>query len=218
MNRIPFYFLLTLIVIFCAWLIFRRTAPKQVVPTPAPSQKTNASEMPVSHAQPATHDALVRPASVDEPTWRRWLNYRGVVLSENQPVEFYARVIDQDGNPVGDAKLKLRLSRMNENEFSMANFPNWNPAKGVENKDLEVFSDSNGWIQITRTNGSHLAVWGLTKDGYLSSYPDGNFGGVSYEPNGRRNPSGDIQMTNAWNPQKGYIFHLQKIGEANSVK
>jgi hypothetical protein len=218
MKRAIVIILILTSVIICVWLVLRRQISKQINPSQVSFQTTNISGAPVSHApSSATNAALIQPDTVDKATSDKWVKYRQVVLSENQPIEFYARVIDQNGNPVQGAKLILQLSRMNENEFSMANFPNWNPARAVVNKGFEVFSDSSGWIQVTQTNGSHLAVWGLTKEGYISSYPDGNFGGVSYEPGGRRNPSGDIQMTNAWNPQKGYIFHLQKIGETNSV-
>jgi hypothetical protein len=209
-------FALTALLICLLWLALRKSNPPSgpVVSPLQPIQTTNVQTpqtTPLPTAPTNNPAALIRPDSVDAPTWNKWMAYRQVVLEQNQPVEFYARVLDQNEQPVEGARLKLKLTRWDENEFSMSNFPHWDPAKAVQEIDFFLLSDSNGWIHLTGTNGSSLAVWGLVKDGYISSYPDGNFGGVSYEPNGRRNPSGDIQMTNSWNPQKGYIFHLQKI-------
>ncbi len=126
------------------------------------------------------------------------MNYRQVVLGQNQPIEFYARVLDQNEKPLEGAKLKLKLTRWDENEFSMSNFPNWNPERAVQEKDFYLYSDSDGWIQFVGTNGSFLNIWGLTKEGYFSSYPDGNFAGVHYEPSGIRTPTQNILMTNSW--------------------
>jgi hypothetical protein len=214
MKKNIVFILIAITLVFCLWLVLHQSkpAPQKVEPPPSPTQTTNVQALPQVPTTPTNRsNTLVRPASVDEETWNKWINYRQIVLDQNQPVEFYARVLDQNERPISGAKLKLKLTRWDENEFSMTNFPNWNPEKAVQENDFYLFSDANGWIQVAGTNGSFLNIWGLTKEGYLSSYPDGNFAGVHYEPGGVRTPTQDILMTNSWNPQKGYILHLQKV-------
>jgi hypothetical protein len=132
-------------------------------------------------------------------------------LSINQPIEFYARVLDQNEQPIVGAELKLSLGRTEGMAFDSTNFSAWDPAKATHNIQFNEVSDSNGWIRIVGTNGSYIEMYGLIKEGYTSSYPDGNFGGVKYEGNGERTPMIDIQMTNAWNTQRGIILRMQKI-------
>lgn len=199
---------------FCVWLVLRqpKTLPNPVVSTPTPILATNIQTPAQVFAPVAKTNIFVRPDSINEETWNKWMAYRQLILEANQPVEFYARVLDQSGQPVEGAKLKLKLSRMDETMFATTNFSEWDPAKAVQEKRFDLYSDANGWFQVTGTNGSFLDMAGLTKEGYSSSYPDGNFGGVHYEPGGVRTTyGGDIQTTNALNPQKGYILHLQKI-------
>jgi hypothetical protein len=198
------------------WLILRqpKTALNPSVSPPQPIQATNAQPpLQPSSASPPTVsiNAFLRPDSIDEETWNRLMQARQMMLEQNQPVEFYARVVDQNEQPIEGARLKLKLTRTNEKMFETTNFFHMQMGDEVLIIPLELTSDANGWIQVTRTNGSFLAVWGLTKEGYLSSYPDGNFGGVHYELHGVRNPASDILMTNAWDSKKGYIFHLQRI-------
>jgi hypothetical protein len=220
MKRFFLYLSLILIVAFCLWLALYRNAPQksplQRVQLGAPSK---VEPLPITNAPHSTAEEteLPRPPGIDDESWNRLMLLRKFVFEENKPVEFYARVVDQNEQPVSGAKMALRLGRMDESIFSMTNFPHWDPEKAVRENNFDLFSDANGWIQVAGTNGSFLNVWGLTKEGYLSSYPNGNFGGVSYEPHGRRNPSGDILMTNAWNPQKGYTFHLWKKGQTERL-
>jgi hypothetical protein len=221
MKKTIFVILILAAVVFCVWLLLHQPT-KQNVPPPTTPQLTNAvSTPPVSNAPPLTMpatNAFIRPDSIDEATWNRLMLVRQLALEQNQPIEFYARVVDQNGQPIEGARFALLLGRTDEKMFETTNFFHHQMGDEVLNIRFELVSDANGWIQITGTNGSFLEVWGLAKDGYLSSYPDGNFGGVHYEPRGARTPMGDTLMTNAWNPQKGYIFHLQKIEETNSVK
>jgi hypothetical protein len=223
MKKTIWIILVLAALVICVWFFLRPAsrAPQQNVTPQTSLQRTNAAPVAiVSNTVPNTAtatNAFIRPDSIDEATWNRILINRQVILSENQPIEFYARVLDQYGQPVGGARLKLRLGRMDETMFAPTNYLHWNPASAVQNKEFDLYSDANGWFQVTGTSGSFLEIWGLTKEGYNSSYPDGNFGGVHYELSGRTLLGEDIQMTNSWNPDVGYILHLQKIEETNSV-
>jgi hypothetical protein len=208
--------------VFCLWLVLRQPAstPTPITLTPIPPQPTNAVIEPIipstpppqpPPSQPATN-AFVRPNNIDEDHWNQLMLARQLALLQNQPIEFYARVLDQNEQPLEGAKLSLKLTRTDEKMFETTNFFSRQMGDEVMIIPLELFSDSNGWIQVVGTNGYFLDMRGLSKEGYLSKYPDGNFGGVHYEPNDVRNTyGGDIQLTNALDSQKGYILHLQKI-------
>ena len=156
-------------------------------------------------------NAFVRPNSIDEDHWNHLMFVRQLALEENQPVEFYARVVDQNEQPLEGARLALKLTRTDDKMFATTNFFSRKMGDEVLIIPLELISDSNGWIQLTGTNGSFLDLTGLAKEGYQSSYPNGNFAGVHYELAGVRTPTEDILMTNSWNPTQGYILHMQKI-------
>ncbi len=205
---------LVLAILACvSWLILHRSqsSPKEVNQPLLLPLATNA---PTSTAPPLTiisSNALGRPGSIDEDRWRRLMQIRQLALEQNQPVEFYVRVLDQSERPIGGAKLTLKLTRTDENMFTTTNFFHQKMGDEVLTIPIEMTSDETGWIRVSGTNGYFLDMVRLTKEGYSSSYPDGNFGGIHYEANGERTTyGGDILMTNAWNPNVGYTFHLEK--------
>ena len=217
MKKIFSIVLVLAALVFCVWLLLRRPAqvPEQNVVPPEPPQPTNAAAQIISNTPPKPPQQLatnvfVRPNYIDEDQWNRLMLVRQLALEQNQPVEFYAQILDQNNQPVEGAKLTLKLTRTDERMFETTNFFSRQMGDEVLIIPFELFSDSNGWVSLTGTNGYFLNLWGLAKDGYSSSYPDGNFAGVHYELGGIRTPTQDILMTNSWNPQKGYILHLQK--------
>lgn len=222
--RVSLIIVVLAILAIIVWLSFHTTLKKEPQPqtqTIVPSQTSSVQPpqpfVSTTNAPSYISNNLVRPASLDEQTWNKFLSYREVVLSENQPIEFYARALDQSGKPVEGVKLHVSIERLDESVFVATNYLHWDPALAFQKLYFDLYSDANGWIQFTGTNGIVLDMTGLSKEGYISAYPNGNFGGVHYEPSGTRVPSGDILMTNAWNPQKGYILHLQKIEGTNST-
>ena len=204
------------------WLVLRRPKPageEIAVQSPAPPATNDPKIEPANAAPPAMANTnqFVRPPDVDEDHWNRLMLVRQTLLERNQPVEFYARVLDQGGQPVPGAALKLRLARVDEAFFATTNFFHMELGKEVVNISMELISDAQGWLELKGVTGSSVSIWGLSKEGYTSNLPDGKYGGVSYEPGGRRNPSGHILMTNAWNPAKGYVFHMWKRGESEKL-
>jgi len=204
--RTPIIIIVLAILAVVVWLSFHRNPKTELPsapPTNAPAQTSSLAPLPSSSSatNPPPNDSttLVRPSSLDEKTWSKFLSYR------------QTRVLDQNDQPVEGAKLTVSVERLNEAVFVPTNYLHWDPALAFQKVYFELYSDANGWLQFVGTNGIMLDMTGLSKEGYLSAYPNGNFGGIHYEPNGKRAPSGDTSMTNAWNPQKGYILHLQKI-------
>ena len=174
-----------------SWLLLRpsKFAPTKIdQPTSAP-QATNVEQttlVPVAAPSVISTNVFIRPDSMNEETWKGFMQYRRIVLEANQPVEFYARVLDQNEHPIAGAKLAVKLARTDESMFANTNYYQWDAGRALQNNYFDLFSDVNGWIQITETNGSFLDMVSLTKEGYLSGYPTGGFGGVHYEPRGVR--------------------------------
>ncbi len=211
------WIILILVALLCLWLFLRKPpqVPQQSVTPQTPSQPTNVVSVPaITNAPhqptppqptPATN-AFVRPASIDEATWNRALVNRQVILSENQPIEFYSRIVDQEGQAIEGAKLKLKVSRMDETMFAPTNYIHWDPANAVQDIPFELLSDANGWVCLTNITGQLVQINDLSKEGYSWTMPQiGSFG---YGP---ERAVGYAGMEDAFNPAKGYVFHLQKI-------
>jgi hypothetical protein len=212
-----FIIILLAALVVVTWLILHqpklRPSPALAVPQPITVPATNAqiSAQTPTNLSPAllfpapSTNAPVRPNSVDEETWSRWIAYRQFILEQNPPVEFYARVVDQDGQPVEGAKLTLKLTRMEGMSFATTNFSAWDPAKAIQDTYLTLYSDANGWIRLTGVTGRTLRVETLTKEGLSFVMPEiGSFG---YSP---ERAVGYAGMEDAFNPDKGYVFHLTK--------
>ena len=173
---------------------------------PTTNTQTPSQPSAVLFSAPSTN-IPIRPPSVDEEIWSRWLAYRQFILDQNPPVEFYARVVDQDGQPVEKAKLTLKLTRMEGMAFATTNFSAWDPAKAIQDTSLDLYSDTNGWIKLVGVTGRDLRVEILKKDGYSWTMPQ--IDSFAYESNGERTV-GYAEMRDAFNPDKGYVFHLHK--------
>jgi hypothetical protein len=162
-----------------------------------------------SNTPPLTQNTnvFIRPSSIDEETWNKILQNRQIILSQNQPIEFYVRIVDQDQQPVEGAKLTISLERLDETMFSLTNYLHWDPAAAYQKKFLDLYSDANGWIQLAGVTGEALRVETLMKEGYSWAMPQTD--SFTYEPEGQHRV-GYAGMEDAFNPDKGYVFHLTK--------
>jgi hypothetical protein len=158
-----------------------------------------------------------RPAGVSDGSWAYALRLRDVLLHANRPLDFYARVVDQNGQPVPDVQVEFRITRIDEERVASQAFLYMKEGSEQSVQTNIVSCDSNGWIRFTGIRGKELVVCGIVKGGYISDYPNPSYVGTSYDYNGQKNPSGDILATNAWNPAKGYIFHMWKKGETQRL-
>jgi hypothetical protein len=169
----------------------------------------------------AVKKLLIRPDAIDDAGWEYYQLMLEMVLEGNQPIEFYARVVDQDAKPVAGARLELHLSGVDTDKV-LAKYPHMNMG------DEQVFwtnvmtSDFNGWIRLKGIAGHYLNVWGYaSKDGYSAKNPDGNFGTIIYETKNIletncvkripeiRTSTKDLPV-DAVDSSKGVVFQLQK--------
>ena len=122
---------------------------------------------------------------------------RQLALTANQPIEFYARTLDQEGKPVDGAKLKLTLSYVDEEMFRGTNFFHMKMGDEIRAKMLVLTSDSNGWVKLSGVKGQALRVESLEKEGFSWTMPQIDMFG--YESGGKHSV-GYTEMESAFNP------------------
>jgi hypothetical protein len=144
----------------CAWLFLHHpaeTSNENTAPL-IPIQTTNPVVAPtVSNTPPPpATKGFVRPDSIDEDHWNQLMLVRERALLQNQPIEFYARVLDQNNQPVEGAKLTLKLTRTDEGMFETTNFFSRQMGDEVLIIPLELFFEFMGFdkrrifIQLSR--------------------------------------------------------------------
>ena len=220
------------IIVACLVLLIHKAHRPALVPTIQATNivvnafaQTNANQTTAAKKR----KPLVRPPGMDDDTWKYMFLMHELMFQVNRPIEFYARVVDQAGHPVPDVRVELHLFRQNE-DLIEEKFPNVDIG-GIQAFSTNVlYSDAKGWIQLNGITGHILTVWTLTRDGYESAHPDGNYGGIEYKTNavvnvagrdevvemGCNTSSGDITM-DALDPDKGHTFYLWKKGETEKL-
>lgn len=179
--------------------------------------KTNGDVL----AREAANKLLVRPAGMEDDGWEQYQLMLEMLMEINLPIQFYGRVVDQNGQPVSGAGVEFHVTGVDTDKV-LAKYPHMNMGDEQVTWTNVLVSDANGWIRMTNAAGHYLAIWKYpSKEGYTSKYPNENFGTLIYETttilttNGpKRIPHYNISIsdltTDAFNPAKGFVFHLQK--------
>ena len=201
-----------IIIAFSLWTIIPkpRPMPKNVIVPQNSFESTNSAINPLASnglSQALNTNIFVRPDYIDKEQWDQLMLMRQIALEKNQPIKFYARVVDQNEQPVEGAKLHVKLSRIDENIFSTTNFFNRNSDDIVQEMHFDYISDNSGWIKLTGITGETLRIESLSKSGYSWIMPQ--IGSFSYEP-GRKHRVGYAEMEDAFDSTKGYLLHLVK--------
>ncbi len=205
--------LATLLGVMWVLLLRHHHAPEKEGPIPSKPAASNSIDTGELAPKAAAQSGLengepARPAGVEAEGWAYLLRVRRLLLAANQPIEFYARIVDQENQPIADALVKLSLSRVDEN-LVRARFPNLKMGDEIVVDSIQLRSDARGWVRLTGRTGKSLAVESVEKDGYLWSSP--RIGSFLYEAGGRR--VGYVGMEAAFDSSKGYVFHLWRKGD-----
>jgi hypothetical protein len=167
--------------------------------SPIPSAPTNG---------PAT---WVRPPYINETDWKTVVMVGKMMLAANQPIEFHARAMDQNGDPVPGAELDLAVSYVDEKKV-LAKYPRIRMGEEVADQSFTNYSDAQGWFRFSGVRGRSLYINNVTRPGFFWQRPADGFGVVQFEPYGKREFGGTIAFDEAFDPRKGYTFHLWKKG------
>ena len=162
MKRISYFLLAVLLIALLACLSLSRRAspipPGATTPTrpdkPAPS---------TWKGDDVTAEELAETPwkGTDEQKRGRIAEVREVIKHANQQVRFYGQVIDQDGDPLPDVKVRLSLKRTAETLPGMS--------RDVLDY-IDETSDAQGLFGLTGKSGSLLLVQSLEKSGYEAPY------------------------------------------------
>lgn len=189
-RRYLFLFILLVSIGLMWWLFFKRSSPAilQSLETnppslqqPLPSGNGLQKQLATTQAAPSSTSAV--PAAGVE--------YFEKVKADpqydwKQPINFYGRVVDENGTPVIGASVHFE----------------WTDLSPTGNAEADAMSDNNGAFSLTGQHGKRLIV-DVGKNGYYSS---GNARGGAFE---YANPFDGLFKPDINNP---VVFHLRKKG------
>ncbi len=144
---------------------------------------------------------MQRPDEVDQDVWEHFIHLFDWRISNNAPINFYARVVDQDNNPVQGAKVTVHY-----NYFVESLQEQWKTDNATDEIVRHVLtSDSEGRVQLTEGKGAILYIDKVVKNGYI--YPAATYASLHYS----KSENEEILPT----PKKPYIIRVwRKSGNA----
>lgn len=156
---------------------------------------------------------LKRPEDVTPELWGRLLAFRASRLGQNHRIEFYARVMEQDGTPVAGARLKLKLSYVDESLFHSTAFLRMQMGDEIKFTETEAVSDQAGLLEVSGRTGVALYVEDLVCAGYSWQMPP--IGGFDYREGKPR--AGTTDQEAAFDKTRRYSFVMWKKGETERL-
>jgi hypothetical protein len=134
-------------------------------------------------------------------TWRsRRYNYERA-QRDNAPIEFYGKVVEQDGTPIAGATIDLTISRLKPHLLSDKDPHSW--------QTFQKVTDENGCFSVNEDKGLFLEVKRISKDGYRSDLKVTPFFHYSatYSTSPKHHPDAS----------KPVFFYMWKKGPAESL-
>lgn len=189
-NRKILIALALVILAGAAWLLLRQQPPYQAQTT----IEQSPSPQPTSAQYITTTAPRQAPGGPYAPADPRWPERTRKLKEDPQyewktPIEFYGKVVDQDGKPIEGALASITWTDMSTDGSSQ----------------MEKTSDSSGFFSILGIKGKHMTVQ-VNKEGYYRQLTGTT---SAFEYAGFWEPSYHI-------PDKGkpVLFRLRKKGEA----
>jgi hypothetical protein len=183
------------VVCVAVWLLTRGGQPEKVNPQTPKTQPTPAASPSASPTYLSTTAPRQEPGGPYAPADPRWPERTRKLKADPQyewktPIEFYGKVVDQDGEPVSGVEVKM----------------NWTDMSPEGTSEAQRTTDASGLFSITGIQGKNFGVIALEKEGYV---PFSKSNPNSFEYAGFWEPS--YHIPDKENP---VIFRLRKKGEA----
>jgi hypothetical protein len=189
MTRRYIIIALVLLAVLTVWLLWPRNQPESK--SVQKSQQTSSNQDPAPAVPSATADGKPAPTlDASKQDEKRIGAIEAMRRAYNAPIVFYGKVVDEEGNPLAEAKVG----------YSVAD----NPLK--DGSKYEGMSDASGSFSLSGVKGASMTV-AVTKEGYyfIRGKSSGSFGyGVPNSSPDRR----DIPTK-----ETPAIFVLRKMGE-----
>lgn len=157
MNRRPIPFIVTAavaLVLLLAWWLIPGEGPKPATE----SARTESTVQRIVRTTPAAptpgrdEDRLLKQAE-------RAKAINAIIESGNVPINFWGKVVDQEGNPVSGVAIRYSYSTEHGNLLGVA----WSASKVHKGSTA---SNETGVFSIQRLRGSVLSIESLQKEGY----------------------------------------------------
>ena len=166
-RKIFWALLVLLLAVLVAVVLHKKQVPKNDVSSVEPTGKSRTdSETAVvpaktSNAQTNTPAPIVTPMKTASPQLSREEQWRMAALASNVPIDFWGKVIDQDGNPLAGVTITAdtRTFAVGTNGRPYTAFPKTNLVTGTD-----------GLFEIHGMTGDALSIRALEKDGYETEH------------------------------------------------
>ncbi|PAW79529.1 MAG: hypothetical protein B9S32_03050 [Verrucomicrobia bacterium Tous-C9LFEB] len=129
----------------------KNTAPQSSVPEDHSTASSGSGDQTVGKPNSQTSQYFKLVALANEGVEGK---KKAIKQAYASPIEFWGKVVDQDGNPIEGAQIKFTI---NNTPDPYGNLPT-----------EIVLSDANGLFSLTGKNGLGLSVW-VSKEGYYST-------------------------------------------------
>ena len=151
MNKRRFTLVFVCIVIGVLAWVFWGKPPKAVNEGAATTGRSSTNSLSEA-SQDISTNAMTQP--LDE---KRVKAMRDTILSQNIPIKFWGKVVDQDNQPLDGVKVKLYTMRGNEYAPGKFNYP-------IDYQDFTTSTD--GSFTLTDATGYTLTIESIAKEGY----------------------------------------------------
>ncbi len=178
----------------CVWLPLRKRTPS--LPSSVPERNTQESDLKGSTPSLKTESRQIEDGSNHSTTLEETAErekdktFLKILEREQVPLDFYGRVVDENGDGVPGATVEVSASQFNILKAA---------EMFVEAKKLKLQTDPLGNFSVTGLRGYSLVVR-VEKDGYFTSAE--NPSGFGYVGAPKQNFRGD--------PQKPVVFRLAR--------
>jgi hypothetical protein len=112
-----------------------------------------------------------KPSGLTEDAWARMVWYFERTKARNSPIEYYARAVDQDQNPVAGATLSLEVTRFDERWLFRPDLKKVTDDDLLVHQEVKQVSDRDGRFSYSEGKGIGVDVMNVETDGYLWERP-----------------------------------------------
>jgi hypothetical protein len=192
-NKAYLWIIAILAVVVILALIFRKSGTQQESSLNVVSTKNTATNVPAVGSVPLQSSAVAvntngsSNAAEINAQYKQGLINKGQamqafwLLANQDPQDFYGKVIDQDGNPLAGASVTGELV-LNDGSYG-----------GIQVKKHNTVTDSGGLFEFTGLHGAGLGVT-ISKPGYENEWKNDAY----KSPNGGRSSPTDRTIYKMW--------------------
>lgn len=170
-------------------------------------QKEEVSKLDTVYQELAEESDMPKPPGASDDAWNFELFKNELRKASNRKINFYGKVIDQNGTPIPGVKIKVDISSRSTSMLKVMT-----TGRDLEKEKLIIYSDQNGLFSVTEKEGSFLRITDFEKEGHLKSkrYHSGfRYGQIMKGPNtaGFHHPD----------PNNPVVYTLWKQGETEEL-